>query len=220
MMLVGTSSAWAAAYLSGGFNSWGAQAFSNGTCSISLNANTTYEFKIRASNTNWNTSYGNNGTMTSTNCTDWLMSTSAGNCKITTDGAGTYVFAYMEAYASYSASDFKTAMQGAILYYELATPEEYILDNPIPDTFQSYKGGTLMQLPQNTATPTTAPHAMDITYSIDAAGILTGLPQNYVSKESLQAMLNAMQSAGLFASYTMTYNATTKKYDFTFTANS
>lgn len=122
---------------------------------------------------------------------------------------------------SYSdAATFKTAMDGVMLYYELATPEEYILDNPIPDSFQSYKGGTLMQLPQNTATPTTAPHAMDVTYSIDAAGILTGLPQNYVSKESLQAMLNAMQSAGLFASYTMTYNATTKKYDFTFTANS
>ena len=61
---------------------------------------------------------------------------------------------------------------------------------------------------------------LSVTYALDAVGILTGLPQNYVSKESLQAMLTAMQSAGLFASYTMTYNATTGKYEFTFTANS
>ena len=96
MFLLGTSGAWADAYLSGGFNSWGATAFTNGTCSVTLNANTTYEFKIRASSSNWNTSYGNGGTMTPSNCTGWTMSSSAGNCKIKTFSAGTYVFTYDE----------------------------------------------------------------------------------------------------------------------------
>lgn len=114
------------------------------------------------------------------------------------------------------AATFKTAMSGVKLYYELAEPVTYVLDTPIPATFQAYKGGTLKQLPENTSEPTTAPCVLEVTYALDAAGILTGLPQNYVSKESLTAMLSAMQSAGIFASYTMTYNATTGKYDFTF----
>ena len=109
---------------------------------------------------------------------------------------------------------------GTNTVYQLATPEEYVLDTPIPETFQAYKDGTLKQLPENGSEPTTAPCVISVTYALDAVGILTGLPQNYVSKESLQGMLTAMQSAGLFASYTMTYNATTGKYEFTFTANS
>ena len=174
---------------------------------------------------------GNNYFHTPALCSMYIgmKSGSAANPSVITDKhfmfySNSYIAKYFYirdmVYDSSDAATFKSSLNGVYLYYELATPEEYILDTPIPDDFQSYKGGTLMQLPQNTATPTTAPHAMDVTYSIDAAGILTGLPQNYVSKESLQAMLNAMQSAGLFASYTMTYNATTKKYDFTFTANS
>lgn len=113
---------------------------------------------------------------------------------------------------------FKAAMSGVLLYYELETPEEYILDAPLPDTFQAYKGGTIKQLPENTSEPVTAPMVMTVTYAIDAVGTLVGLPRNYVSKESLQAMLNAMKSAGIIASYTMTYNENTGKYDFTFVA--
>lgn len=117
------------------------------------------------------------------------------------------------------AATFKTAMSGVMLNYELAEPVTYVLDTPIPATFQSYKDGTLKQIPENGSVPTTAPHAMSVTYAIDAAGILTGLPQNYISKESLQAMLTDMQSAGLFSSYTMTFNSSTGKYEFTFTPN-
>ena len=116
------------------------------------------------------------------------------------------------------AATFQSAMDGVLLYYELATPEEYILDAPLPDTFQAYKGGTIKQLPENGSAPVTAPCVITATFSIDAVGTLVGLPRNYVSKESLQAMLNAMQSAGIIASYTMTYNENTGKYDFTFVA--
>lgn len=133
----------------------------------------------------------------------------------TTSNSNIYVID--SAYAESDAATFKTAMSGVMLYYELATPVTYILDTPIPATFQAYKGGTLKQLPENTSTPTTAPMIMENVYAIDAVGILTGLPQNYVSKESLQAMLTAMQSAGLFSAYTMTWDGS--KYTFTFTAN-
>ena len=57
---------------------------------VSLEANTTYDFKIIVDG-NW---YGNTGTMTYGNSTGWTMSTSDGNCKITTAEAGNYIFTY------------------------------------------------------------------------------------------------------------------------------
>lgn len=121
--------------------------------------------------------------------------------------------------ASKTSAQLKAALSGEKLIYELAEPVTYVLDTPIPATFQSYKGGTLKQIPENGSVPTTAPCAFSVTYAIDAASLLTGLPQNYISKESLQAMLTAMQSAGLFSSYTMTFNSSTGKYEFTFIQN-
>lgn len=139
---------------------------------------------------------------------------------IQTDGSTGRLLIYSSLYEGYTGEQFKAAMSGVLLYYELAEPLVYELDEGVPETFQAYKGGTLKQLPENGSEPTTAPCVISVTYALDAVGILTGLPQNYISKESLQAMLTAMQSAGLFASYTMTFNATTGKYEFTFTANS
>ena len=79
----------AAPYLKGSFNGWGeGNSLSSGSTTVTLNANATYEFKVN-DGSNW---YGNNGTMTSTNCTDWTMSTSGGNCKIKTTIAGVYTF--------------------------------------------------------------------------------------------------------------------------------
>lgn len=118
------------------------------------------------------------------------------------------------------AATFKAAMAGVKLIYELAEPKEYVLDTPIPEGIQAYKGGTLKQLPENGSVPTTAPCVLSVTYPLDAPGILTGLPKDYISKESLTAMLAAMQSAGIFASYTMTWDETNGRYAFTFTPNS
>ena len=79
----------AAPYLKGSFNGWGeGNSLSSGSTTVTLNANATYEFKVN-DGSNW---YGNNGTMTSTNCTDWAMSTSGENCKIKTTIAGVYTF--------------------------------------------------------------------------------------------------------------------------------
>ncbi len=64
------------------------------TCTVSITTTGTYEFKIVQNNGNaW---YGNTGTMTSSNCTDWgfSASTEIGNCKIEASIAGTYTFSF------------------------------------------------------------------------------------------------------------------------------
>lgn len=79
----------AAPYLRGSFNDWGGgNPLSSGSTTITLGAKATYTFKVEDNGT-W---YGNDGTMTSTNCTDWTMSSSKGDCKITTTIAGVYTF--------------------------------------------------------------------------------------------------------------------------------
>ncbi len=80
-------------YLKGSFNSWGeSNVFTNGSTSVSLSANTTYQFKIHDGGNNW---YGNTGTITES-VTDWTFNTSDGDCNITTSVAGTYQFTWNE----------------------------------------------------------------------------------------------------------------------------
>ena len=99
MLLLGTASAWAANsdyYLRGGFNDWNTnnRFDSNGNCTISLSANTTYEFKIAKSDWSKEFTYTTKTiTATSTNLT---LSTTGNNTKITTKTAGNYVFKFSE----------------------------------------------------------------------------------------------------------------------------
>ncbi len=78
------------------FTHWGTNASGKDTgfVEMDLAANTTYEFKVvqRSGNT-W---YGNDGTMNyaDNNGQAWDFCTSAGNCGITTAGAGTYRFTW------------------------------------------------------------------------------------------------------------------------------
>ena len=60
-----------------------------GSYMLTLEADSTYEYKITAGN--WDFSWGNDGTMTRENSTNWLFE-SVNNAKITTDLAGDYVF--------------------------------------------------------------------------------------------------------------------------------
>ncbi len=60
------------------------------TTEVKLNAGTTYEFKIHNLNGTW---FGNGGTMTQTNCTNWSFGENNGsNAKITPTITGNYVF--------------------------------------------------------------------------------------------------------------------------------
>ena len=59
---------------------------------------------------------------------------------------------------------FKNSLDGVMLYFELATPIKYVLDNPLPEYYKALTGGVEQILPENGATPTTSPANMSITY--------------------------------------------------------
>ena len=65
--------------------------------------------------------------------------------------------------------------------------------------------------------PQTAPITAEIIYPIDATNTIIGLPKDYISAESFKNYLDARVAAGEIAAYTMTFNTTTNKYDFTIT---
>lgn len=127
-----------------------------------------------------------------------------------------YVVIYDTNYATTAA--FTTAMSGKYLYYELDTPVEYTLDSEVNLNYRVDDFGTETLLPQNNATPTTAPIVYDVRYAMNAVDTLRNLPTNYISKDSLKNLLDAFVSAGVISAYTMTYNAGTEQYTFTITA--
>ena len=81
--------------LAGGMNEWSntTNKFSGSTLSVSvtLEANTTYEFKLHNTEGCW---WGNTGTMDRNNCSGWTMTHGSDNCKIKTDVGGTYEFSF------------------------------------------------------------------------------------------------------------------------------
>jgi len=62
------------------------------------------------------------------------------------------------------AATFTTAMSGVYLYYELATPEEYVLDAKLPAKYKVAPGGTEERLPADTSSSVNAPFVADIAY--------------------------------------------------------
>lgn len=97
LCLVASLGAWADNYLPGSWNEWStsdeSMKFVDGKLTLSLEASTTYEFKIYDTGMDGTASkwYGNNGTMVVGNCKGWNFETDA-NCKITTTTAGNYEF--------------------------------------------------------------------------------------------------------------------------------
>ncbi len=116
------------------------------------------------------------------------------------------------------ADTFKAAMQGVMLIYELETPVEVELATPVYAKYLVDKDGTEEVSPANGAAPYTTPANLSILYAMDARGTIANLPKNYLSKESVENMLNAMVSAGVIASYTMTWDAANNRYAFVITA--
>lgn len=120
---------------------------------------------------------------------------------------------------SYNDKDvFKTAMSGVMLIYELAEPVEVELATPVYAKYLVDKDGTEEITPANGQEPYTTPANISILYAMDARGEIKNLPKNYLSKESAENMLNAMVSAGIIASYTMTWDSTNNRYAFVITA--
>lgn len=100
--------------------------------------------------------------------------------------------------------------------YPLAEPVEVELATPVYAKYLVDKDGTEEITPANGTNPYTAPANLSILYAMDARGEIKNLPKNYLSKESAENMLNAMVSAGVIKSYTMTYDAANARYVFTF----
>ncbi|MBQ0137274.1 MAG: starch-binding protein, partial [Bacteroidales bacterium] len=89
MVLLMTAFAFATDYIAGSFNGWSTSA--NALPSTIRLAEGTYEFKIVLGGSSW---VGNNGTMTRSNCSGWTFDGNQGNCKITADMTGDYVFTW------------------------------------------------------------------------------------------------------------------------------
>lgn len=120
---------------------------------------------------------------------------------------------------SYSdATAFKTAMQGVPLIYILKIPVEIELATPVYAKYLVDKDGTEEITPANGTVPYTTMANLSILYAMDARGEVKNLPKNYLSKESAENMLNAMVTAGIIASYTMTWDSINNRYAFVITA--
>lgn len=116
------------------------------------------------------------------------------------------------------ADAFKAAMDGVKLNYELATPEVYVLDEPINMNYSEDDFGTEERLPADTADNVSAPIFFDVQYPMNAVDMLRRLGINYIKKESTDHILQAFVNAGIIGSYTLTYNATNDDYDCVVTA--
>lgn len=127
---------------------------------------------------------------------------------------------YVKDSAYSDAASFKSAMNGVELVYLLESPIPFTWDEPLPLNYPVNRLGTEMLEPtgvDENGVPQTAPLTAEIIYPIDAIGTLLGLPQDYISQGSDINQLEAMKSAGLITAYTRTFNATTGKYEYTFT---
>ena len=102
-------------------------------------------------------------------------------------------------------------------FYQLAEPVEVELATPVYAKYLVDKDGTEEITPANGTTPYTTMANLSILYAMDARGEIKNLPKNYLSKESAENMLNAMVSAGVIASYTMTWDSTNNRYAFVIT---
>lgn len=100
-----------------------------------------------------------------------------------------------------SEADFKAAMAGVKLVYQLATPVKITLDQPLPALYETADGGPeYIEGPAGTA-PTTAPFVGEIRYSqpqADANGLAV-------------AILDALKAASKISSYTFGIDPETSK---------
>ena len=95
-----------------------------------------------------------------------------------------YIFVRDDSYTD--AASFKAAMQGVILYYELAQP----IVTEITDTFRDYYNVADFGTEQAISSTPSAPFAADIIYQFNAVDMIR---ENYNEIQKLKEMLNVMQ---------------------------
>lgn len=140
-----------------------------------------------------------------------------GKDKIIAINRGGWIYIYDSAYETATPEQFKQSLQGVMLYYEMATPEETAYDE-LNLTEQVAEGGTEEAIITDGKTST--PLRADIVYPIDAyntikanktnIGTLSSL--NTASKTDLVSAINELAGkvAGLEAKATEVTNETTE----------
>lgn len=119
------------------------------------------------------------------------------------------------------ADAFKSANNNVWLYYILATPETYLLDNPLPVNYVVNDFGTEQRLPADTSSSVMAPILYSVQYAMNATDTIRRLPVNYISKDSFENFCASLASAiGPYLNppativVTPTYNDNTQEYDY------
>lgn len=118
-----------------------------------------------------------------------------------------------------TAQALKESLNGVYMCYELATPIETPINPPLELSYRVDDFGTEMLLPQNDDEPVTSPIICDVKYAMNAVDTLRNLDKNYQNQDSMGALLSALGTA-LGFTYTKTWDATNKKYNYTITMNS
>ena len=120
------------------------------------------------------------------------------------------------------ATTFKTVMDGVELYYELATPIDYTLDEPMPANYYVNDFGTEERLPADTASVVAAPIFYNVQYAMNAVDTLRRLPVNYISTASMENFTTELATKlGTFLNATITvtptYDSDHEEYDYSIT---
>lgn len=147
-----------------------------------------------------------------------LKGTGAAYDEIDTEGKRYIERVEMRAYQSGDDSDASVLTDGTNTLAPLAVPVVYDLVDDVPTDCQTWGVGTENILPEGVdenGVPKTTPLRAVIYYPKDYTGTINNLPKNYISKDSLTNMLNALKSAGIIRSFTMIWNAETQTYNFT-----
>ena len=133
------------------------------------------------------------------------------------------IIAYDSSYSD--AATFKTAMNGVMLYYELETPVEYVIEDLVwPLGYRVDNDGTEeVLIPAKAAgdpdgTITSCAPTLGIRYDMEAVETLKNLPVNYMSMASVDQLLSEMSSA-MNGVWTKTWDEQNHRYNFSFTPN-
>ena len=117
-----------------------------------------------------------------------------------------------------SVDDFLNKYGELEFQVSLAEPIIVNFDQPIRNTFNIENQGMIYQLPeQANGLVTSTPTIVDIRYYMNAAGIIEGLPKDYVSKKSITNLLSALGQA-YGGQWSMTWNEANEEYEFHYVA--
>lgn len=132
------------------------------------------------------------------------------------------VFISGSAYDSMTEEQVKAAVNGIYLIFELATPVETELAEPVAASYYANDFGTEEWTPANTDEPYTAPCELQIAYAMNAVDTLRRLPENYISTGSFENFCSELATklgAALNKTITITptYDSEDAEYDYEIT---